>query len=107
MPPHPTFFVRSGVYRRLGLFRKDLGSAADYELMLRFLFVNRVPCVYLPRVVVRMRLGGISTASAAARLRAHRNDRRAWKINGLRPRPWTVFLKPLRKLPQWFARPPR
>ena len=38
----------------------------------------------------------------AARLRAHRMDRRAWEVNGLRPLPWTLPLKPLRKLAQFL-----
>ncbi len=28
-------------------------------------------------------------------------DRKAWKVNGLTPYPWTLTLKPLRKLKQW------
>ena len=35
MPPHPTFFVRRGIYEQFGPYREDLGTAADYELMLR------------------------------------------------------------------------
>jgi glycosyltransferase len=29
-------------------------------------------------------------------------DRRAWAVNGLRPLPWTLPLKPLRKLGQFL-----
>ena len=31
MPPHPTFFVRREVYEKLGMYRTDLGTAADYN----------------------------------------------------------------------------
>ncbi|MBM4147932.1 MAG: glycosyltransferase [Lentisphaerae bacterium] len=106
MPPHPAFFVERGVYSKYGGFRLDLGTAADYELMLRFLYLHGLSCVHVPRVLVRMRVGGLSSASFAARLRAHAADRRAWGVNGLTPLPWTIPLKPLRKLGQWFARPP-
>ncbi|MBE0576975.1 MAG: hypothetical protein IH613_13895 [Desulfuromonadales bacterium] len=41
MPPHPTFFVRKSVYEKYGLFSLELGTAADYELMLRLLCVFR------------------------------------------------------------------
>jgi glycosyltransferase involved in cell wall biosynthesis len=37
MPPHPTFFVKKEIYEKYGLFNPNLGTAADYELMLRFL----------------------------------------------------------------------
>ena len=89
MPPHPTFFVRREVFSKFGSYRMDLGSAADYELMLRFLLKHSITCKYIPKIITKMRVGGTSNASLGNRLRANRNDRRAWKANGLRPYPWT------------------
>jgi len=105
MPPHPTFFVRKSVYQQLGGFNLEMGSAADYELMLRFLVKNRLKARYLPRVLVKMRVGGISNATFKNRMLANRMDRRAWRINNLNPYPWTLALKPLRKIGQWVSRP--
>jgi glycosyltransferase len=105
MPPHPTFFVKRAVYEKYGLFNLAMGSAADYELMLRFLVKQRVRVAYIPEVLVKMRVGGTSNASLANRIRANRNDRKAWEVNGLRPYPWTLLFKPLRKIPQYFMRP--
>lgn len=87
MPPHPTFFVRRECYERCGLFREDLGTAADYELMVRFLVRERLRAVYLPDLWVAMRTGGASNASLRARLRANRMDLAAWRVNELRPAP--------------------
>ena len=103
MPPHPTFYVRRRFYTEFGGFNLALGTAADYELMLRFLLRYRLRAAYIPRVLVRMRTGGASNSSIAARLRANRMDREAWRVNGLRPRPWTLVLKPLRKVGQYFT----
>jgi len=102
MPPHPTFFARRRAYERWGRYDPALGTAADYELMLRFLLRHGIRAVYIPQVLVRMRRGGASNRTLGARLRAHRMDRRAWEINGQRPRPWTLPLKPLRKLGQFL-----
>jgi glycosyltransferase involved in cell wall biosynthesis len=107
MPPHPTFFVRKSVYERFGLFNVNLGSAADYELMLRFLVSQRLNAVYIPEVLVYMRTGGVSNVTVANRLRANKMDRMAWSVNGLRPYPWTLALKPLRKVGQWIFKKPR
>lgn len=104
MPPHPTFFVRRSVYERFGSFNLDLGSAADYELMLRLLLKEQITTTYIPEVLVKMRTGGISNRTLAARLKANRMDRRAWKINGLTPLPWTMLCKPARKVIQYFFR---
>jgi glycosyltransferase len=93
------------MYEKHGLYRTDLGTAADYELMLRMLYKHQVRAVYLPEVLVHMRAGGASNASLGARLAANRMDREAWRTNGLRPYPWTLAAKPLRKVSQWWRRP--
>ena len=103
MPPHPTFFVRREVYEKYGVFNLSLGSAADYELMLRFLEKHRISTGYIPEVLVRMRMGGASNKSVLNRIRANRMDRKAWEINGLKPYPVTLFMKPLRKLGQFVS----
>lgn len=101
MPPHPTFFVRRQVYEKFGCFNLGMGSAADYELMLRFLLKHELPAAYIPEVIVNMRCGGMSNASFKNRIKANRLDRRAWEINGLKPYPWTLFMKPVRKIGQY------
>lgn len=105
MPPHPAFFVKRVVYQRYGLFNLSLKSSADYELMLRFLYKHQVSATYVPDVLVRMRLGGMSNATWRSRLRANLEDRSAWKINGIKPRFYTTILKPLRKLQQFYSHP--
>lgn len=105
MPPHPTFFVRKSVYEKYGLFNLELGTAADYELMLRFLLKHRINCRYISEILVNMRVGGVSNASVSNRLKANRMDRRAWEVNGLKPCPWTIPFKPIRKIPQYFLKP--
>jgi glycosyltransferase len=104
MPPHPTFFVRRKVYEKYGMFNLELGTAADYELMLRFLLKYKISCVYIPEVLVKMRVGGVSNVTWANRLKANKMDRKAWEINGLKPYPWTLLMKPVRKIPQWILK---
>lgn len=102
MPPHPTFFVKKEVYQNYGMFNLEFKSAADYEIMLRFIHRYKASITYLPRVIVRMRVGGVSNASLKNRIKANREDKRAWKINGLKPHPLTLIFKPLSKLGQFF-----
>ncbi len=104
MPPHPTFFVKKRVYEAFGGFDLRLKSAADYELMLRFIHKNGIRLSYLPQVLVRMRTGGLSNASLRNRLRANREDRRAWAMNDLKPHALTLWWKPLRKVAQFLRR---
>jgi glycosyltransferase involved in cell wall biosynthesis len=105
MPPHPTFFVRRNVYNRLGFFNIALKSAADYELMLRFLFKEKISASYLPKVLVKMRAGGVSNESLLNRINANIQDREAWRVNQLHPYFFTSWLKPIRKLTQYIRKP--
>jgi glycosyltransferase involved in cell wall biosynthesis len=103
MPPHPTFFVRRELYDRYGHFNTSLKSAADYELMLRFIHVNKIRLCYLPLFTVKMRVGGKSNQSLLNRLIANKEDRRAWELNGLPVKFYTFLLKPLRKVFQFIT----
>ena len=102
MPPHPTFFVKKSCYDSFGTFDTQFKSAADYELMLRFLFKESCSAQHLPKVMIHMRAGGVSNVSLKNRIRANREDRLAWKINGLKPKWFTLLRKPLSKLTQYF-----
>lgn len=102
MPPHPTFFVKKAIYQKFGTFNLDFKSAADYELMLRFIEKNKISISYLPEYTVKMRVGGKSNVTVQNRLNANLEDRRAWEINGLKPRFYTLYLKPFRKILQFF-----
>jgi hypothetical protein len=102
MPPHPAFFVRREAYEKYGMFRTDLKTAADYELMLRMIHKHEITLSYLPGILVKMRTGGMSNNSMASRINANKEDRRAWELNGLKPKWYTLWVKPLRKLGQFF-----
>tara|TARA_B000000532_G_scaffold226690_1_gene205157 strand:+ start:1836 stop:2606 length:771 start_codon:yes stop_codon:yes gene_type:complete len=103
--PHPTFFVKKDIYNKYGLYSIRLKSASDYEMIIRLLFKNRISVSYLPKILVKMRIGGISNYSIWNRLRGNNEDYISWKMNGLRPPMFIRFKKPLSKLPQFFKRP--
>lgn len=102
MPPHPTFFVRKEVYQKFGVFNLSLGSAADYELMLRFMYKHQLKASYLNKTIVHFRMGGASTKNVNNRIKANINDRKAWQINNIEPKWYTLHLKPLRKIKQFL-----
>ncbi len=102
MPPHPTLFLKKEVYEKYGNFNLSLKSAADYEIMLRFIHKQKIKIAYLEKVTVKMRVGGLSNSSIKHRLFANNEDRRAWIINDLKPYFFTLYLKPLRKIFQYI-----
>jgi glycosyltransferase involved in cell wall biosynthesis len=62
MPAHPTFFTKRSVYECVGKFSLDYKIAADYEMLIRILWVHKFTYAYFPEPVIRMRYGGTSSA---------------------------------------------
>lgn len=102
MPPHVATFIRRSVYDRHGHFNTDLRIGADYEILLRFLYKHGVPTVHLRAVLVRFRLGGMSNGSVRHILKANREVRRSWALNGLKAPPLLVTRKLWSKVMQFF-----
>ena len=103
MPAHPTFYAKRELFEQYGNYRLDMGSAADYELMIRFMHKHKLKSVYLPELMVKMRAGGMSNSSVEARLKANQADLEAMKLNGIKYPKLAAFLKPVRKIPQFLG----
>ncbi|AFK02517.1 glycosyl transferase family 2 [Emticicia oligotrophica DSM 17448] len=104
MPPHTAFFLTKAAYDKYGFYNISYRSAGDYELMLRMLYKHKLSSFYIPEVLMKMRTGGTSNASLKNRIRANKEDRRAWAENGLVPRWYTLYAKPISKLFQWIVK---
>ena len=101
MPAHPTFYIRRDLIQQYGLYENHYYTAADYEFMARYLYLNKVSSLYLDAMLVKMRSGGLSNVTFKSRFRANRRDYLAMKKNRI-PFPFIVsILKPLQKIPQF------
>ena len=105
MLPHPTFFVKKEIYQKYGLYNTNLKSAADYEMILRLLHKEKIIVEYIAEILIKMRVGGESNASIWNRLKGNNEDNIAWDLNGLKKPPFIRFIKPLRKISQFFTKP--
>jgi GT2 family glycosyltransferase len=103
LPPHPALFLRRQVYERFGLFDTTYRIAADYDFMLRVLN-SGIRVEYLPGVLVKMRVGGMSNRSLANVLRKSAEDYRALTTNHVGGLPALAW-KNLSKLPQFRLAP--
>lgn len=66
MPAHPSFYCRKEVYSRFGLFSTSYKVAADFENLLRLIYVGKISIKYVPKDCVTMRTGGASTSGLAS-----------------------------------------
>lgn len=93
MPAHPTFFTYRKYFDEFGYYKTDYRIAADYELLIRFLYTHHLNAKYLPLDFMKMRTGGTSTASFKSNLLLNKEIVRACRENGI----WTcmslLFLK--------------
>ena len=83
MPPHPTIFLRREIFETLGMYDTRFEIAADYEAILRWLIKGRISFAYLPEVMVKMRLGGVSNRSIGRILKKSLEDYRVIRANGI------------------------
>jgi glycosyltransferase involved in cell wall biosynthesis len=84
VPPHPSLFLRRAVYQQAGVFNLQMKLAADYEFMLRVFKKHHYKSNYLPRLLVKMRLGGSTNKSLTNIIKGNLEILKAWKVNGLR-----------------------
>ena len=104
MPAHPSFYVKRRCHEEFGLYRTDYKIAADFELLMRFLYRHRIPCAYEPMTTVHMRTGGVSNQSFASRYVLNKEIVRACRENGVRTNLAKLSLKYLTKIFE-FIRP--
>ena len=81
MPAHPTFFVRKEIYEKYGVFRTDLKIASDFDILIRFLYTNKVSYSYIQKPIVKMRLGGVSTNGLKSKILLNKEVLKVCKDN--------------------------
>lgn len=87
MPAHPSFFERRENFEKYGYYKYDYHIAADYELLIRHLYTNKVAAKYIPLDFMKMRMGGRSTDGIKANIRLNKEIVRGCRENGI----WTCM----------------
>lgn len=105
MPPHPGTFVKRSLYLQTGLYKTDFKIAADYEMFVRWLMVNKAGYKWIDKVLVRMRMGGASTSGVRSSILLNKEIVRACRINNVSTNLLFVLSKIPFKLLEIFRRP--
>lgn len=105
MPAHPTFFVKREVYEELGDFDLSFRFQADFELTMRFLEIYRITAMYIPKIIIKMRVGGVSNNSIINIVKGNIEAYKACKKNHLFIYPIFNIMKIASRIPQFFLRP--
>lgn len=84
MPAHPSFYCKKEIYDKVGLFDTSFKIAADFEFLLRAIYVNRINTNYIPTDFVTMRTGGASTRGMDSHKKILLDHLKAYRKNGIK-----------------------
>jgi len=104
VPPHPTFFCRTALYREVGGYDPTCRIAGDFELMLRFVEKHKIRVHYLSKCLVHMRARGRGNTLRGI-IRGNREIIQAFRRNGMAFPPGYFCAKFFRKARQFVQRP--
>lgn len=104
MPAHPSFYCRKECFEKLGYYKMGYKIAADFDLLLRFIYVHRIKIKYLPVDMVTMRLGGASTDGWRSRLVMMNEHLRSFKENGVKTNRFWLSLRYFYKVTEYFRK---
>lgn len=102
MPPHLSTYIKKSMYEKFGYFNLSFKIAADYELLFRFMYINKAKSFYLDRNIVFMRAGGVSNSTLKNYWISNYEVFKSWKINNQKISPLIIIEKPFRKIKQFF-----
>lgn len=103
MPAHPAFFLKKDFYQKLGGFKTQYRIAGDFEFISRAFTTLPIRYKHMPEVLVRMQMGGVSTASGfLGRIRHNKELLMACRENGIRSNLFKLLLRYPLKLREFF-----
>jgi glycosyltransferase involved in cell wall biosynthesis len=96
IPAHSTIFFRGFVFLNHGLYKQNYKIASDVDFIARVFYLGKIKYVYLNKILVVMRLGGVSTKGILNTIILNIEVVKALKSNGIK----TNLLKILSKYPK-------
>lgn len=98
MPAHPSFYMKKECYDKYGLYALDYKIASDYDLLIRYLYKEKIKYKYIKKDFVTMRTGGVSTENLNSRVTLNKEIVRACRKYGIYTNLFMLSLKYLYKI---------
>jgi len=83
MPAHPSFYCKRDIYQRFGTFDTSYKVAADFEQLLRLIYINKIRTRYVRMDFVTMRTGGLSNSGMRSHRLIMKDHLRALRTHGI------------------------
>lgn len=84
MPAHPSFYCKRDIYTKYGAFDTTFRIGADFESLLRYIYINGIKTQYIKKDFVTMRTGGASTEGFSSRKQIMKDHLKAMKKHGIK-----------------------
>lgn len=104
IPAHPSFYCRKECFEKFGYYKTNYKIAADFDLLLRFIYVHQIRIKYLPVDMVTMRLGGASTDGWKSRQVMMNEHLRSFKENGVKTNRFWLSLRYFYKITEYVRK---
>lgn len=98
MPAHPSFYAKKELFDKLGYYKTDYKISADFELLLRFMYKNKIKSKYLEFPMVLMRPGGVSNRNIKSNWILNKEIMYACRENDLKTNYFYIYSKYFRKI---------
>jgi len=105
MPPHPGVFIKSKFYKLYGKYNIKYKIAADYDLLLRYFKINNLNFTYIPKVLVEMKAGGISSRNIFSIISLNKEIYEIHNDNGISISLFSLMKKIPYRLLEMISRP--
>ena len=102
MPPHPPSFIKKSIYEKYGLYYEKFKIASDFEIFLRLIYLNNLKFYKLNKVIVRMRIGGISGRNLQSYIISSLEIIKSFEINNLKTNLFNILLRLPSKILQYL-----
>lgn len=81
---HPSFYCKRELYEKYGLFNTKYKIAADFDLLVRFILLEKIKLHYIPAEIATFRMGGASTNGMNSFKTMYAEQRQILKENGVK-----------------------
>ena len=98
MPPHPSIFFKKELFDKFGNYDLGFKIGADYELVTRFFFKNRITWKYSGITTTAMLVGGVSSSGASSYKLITKEIQKALSMNGVSFSPFNIKMRFLWKI---------
>lgn len=98
MPPHPSIFFMSDLFKKYNSYNCDFKIASDYELIIRFFIKNNIIWKYSGVTTTIMLYGGLSSSGLGSYVIITKEIIKAFKINFIKCYWLYIYLRGFSKI---------